>query len=1089
MRHRRPARSIGIALPLTLAAGVLGAVAGVPTTAQAGSPAAAVTVDFSATTGDFRGGATGSLYGLGDADAPSQAVLDGARETNISQKPPAGQQHPNGDALDVEKNFFASGGKDLYVYVQDEYPDWPYNSGNRPGDADSDGVWDYLPILKAAVEKIATTSAHPEDYIFIPFNEPDGQWYQDWSTMKNQFLADWTAAYDTIEGVYAEHGLGHAKIGGPGESAWHTDRETDFLTYAKANDELPDRIIWHELGIANLATFRSHMDSYRSVVSSLGIPEIPVDITEYGMPRDMNAPGQLLQWMAMFEDEKVDAQVAYWNFAGNLSDNASRNNSANGGWWLMKWYGDLAGSKTVQLTPPQLDVADTLQGIGTIDDASRKATVLVGGGSTDVALHLTGLDAATFGSSVDVVVRQDRLNGAEGDSLQPPVVLSTSATLSNGSLDLTIPNSDRYSAYQVEVTPHLAQRPAAATDLVNTTEAEDATLTDATTYYQNPGSTSTHMASGSYDVGSINKADSALTWNVTVPRDGTYRLDLLGGANQSPGKQALFVDGSLNQLVDYAADLGWTYRGTAHATLQLTKGTHTLSVRASANGSTVLPGSDITLDRFDLYDVTDGEQASYPAIDARLSGDASITYAGTDAGSAQLSGDGQATTFAAVVDTGYYDVTTTYATTRSSALTLTVNGRKVSLPAASGAGSWSSTARLFLPEGVNEIAVGAPDGAVVKGLSTLRGADQSASDADADLVKTYAPGDMTLAGTATATTLPASSNGVGTQDVENLGGSAASTATLARPAGFGAGEYQLVVAAADADKATAINYNPQVISRFLDVTETGGDAVRATFRHNYAWQSFWNYTVPLSLKTANGAITLGNATGAGPNVNQATLARFVAATSTRVLASGTATVATAARPSTVFGTPATLTATVTGNGGTPTGTVRVSDGATVLGSATLASGRATIPLPATLAAGAHPLTVSYVGDQTYQPSSGEVTVTVAKAPASVSLGLSPRAPKHTHRARVTATVGTVAPTGAVKLTVLRLVKKRVVRHGKATTVKTWKKVVSVKVALTAGGTATWRLPKLARGTYRVSAAYPGSVDALAAKASTKLRVK
>ncbi|MGC5165433.1 CBM35 domain-containing protein [Luteimicrobium sp. DT211] len=877
MRHRTALRPLGAALTLSLVAGALGAVA-ITTPAQAAASADDVSVDFSASTGAFRGGASGSLYGLGDAGAPSQAVLDGARVTNVSQKPPAGAQHPNGDALDVEKNFFAGAGQDLYVYVQDMYPDWTYHGGVRPGDDDGDGVWDYLPILKATVEKIATTSEHPEKYVFIPFNEPDGIWYQNWSTMKGQFLADWTVAYDLIQSVYAEHGLGHAKIAGPGESSWHADRETDFLTYAKAHDELPDVIVWHELGTQNLATFRSHMDAYRDVVKSVGIPELPVDITEYAMPRDMNVPGQLVQWLAMFEDEKVDAQTAYWNYAGNLSDNASRNNSANAGWWMLKWYGDLAGSTTVRLTPPVLNTVDSLQGIAAVDRSNRKATVLVGGGTKDVALHLTGLDAATFGASVDVVVRENRINGAEGDSLQPPVVLSTTARTSGGTVDVTVPNSDRYSAYQVVVTPHRAQRPAVATDLVDSTEAEAATLTDACKTYQNPSTEWSHLASGSYDVGCLNKPTSSVTWKVTVPRDGTYRLDLLAGANQAPGKQALFVDGSLDQVVSYAADLSWTYRGTTHATLHLKAGTHTLSVRPSKDGSTLLGGSDITLDRLDLYDVTDGEAADYPAVDARLSGDARLTYDGALAGAVRLAGDGAATTFVTAAETGYYDLTTTYATNRASTVTLDVNGRAVALPKTKGPGTWTSTARVYLPEGVSEVTARAPKGATALGLSTLRGSDQRRSDADTGLVKVYGPGGLALAGTAAVTPLPAGSNGVGGTDVEGLG--KGGTATLARPAGFGPGEYQLVVAAANADKSDAINYNPQVISRFLDVAEAGGHTVRGTFRHNYAWQSFWNYTIPLDLTTRSGAVTLGNATAGGPNVNRVTLARFVAATST-----------------------------------------------------------------------------------------------------------------------------------------------------------------------------------------------------------------
>ncbi|MFC0541703.1 CBM35 domain-containing protein [Kutzneria chonburiensis] len=857
--------------------------------ALAGPSADTLNVDLSQTTGTFRGGASGTLYGLGDDGVPSQAVLDGAHVTNTSQKPPDGLQHPSGDALNVEKSFFAGSGKDLYVYVQDAYPDWPYNSGHRPGDADHDGVWDYLPVLKAAVEKVATKSAHPRDYIFIPFNEPDGgNWYPNWSTQKDQFLADWSAAYDTIQSVYAAHGLGHAKIGGPGDSSWHADRSTDFLSYAKAHNQLPDVFIWHELGTNNLATFRGHVTQYRQLLTTLGIPEIPVNITEYGMLRDMGVPGQLVQWLAMFEDAKVDAQTAFWNYAGNLSDNSSRNNGANGGWWMFKWYGDLTGARTVKVTPPQLNVPDTLQAIGAVDTAQKKATVLVGGGSNDVAVNISGVDPKVFGSSVHVQVRQDRLNGAEGASLQPPVVVSATAAVVAGKVTVTIPNRDRYAGYQVELTPATTALQPVATDLVNTTEAENATLTDATVYAQDPSREWSFMASGSRDVGSFNKADSAASWSVTVPRTGTYRLSILSGSNQQPGQHAFFVDGTYNQLVKYSADLGWGYRGTADVTVSLSAGTHTLSVRASKDGSTVLPGADITLDRFDLYDVTNGEQATYPAVDARLAGGASLTC---EAGRASLSGSGSATFFATTAETGYYDVTTQFRTTGASALALAVNGRAVQLPAVSHAGPWNATVRVFLPQGVNELKVTAPAGATLDGITTLRGAAQKAADANpANVFRSEAEA-LPMSGAARVQTDAAGSNGSadasGTvHDVGYLGNGAGNTLGIPRPSGFGAGDYQLVLGAANADKAGAINYNPQVISRFLDITESGGAATRAAFRNDYAWNSYWDKTIPLTLTTATGTLLLGNATAYGPNLDTVTLAKFVAGAPTVARSTG-----------------------------------------------------------------------------------------------------------------------------------------------------------------------------------------------------------
>ncbi|NQX24760.1 hypothetical protein HQQ79_13385 [Curtobacterium sp. VKM Ac-2852] len=880
-RPRHVVRRVATATALSTAIAMVFAAV---TPLAASAATSTIAVDFSKTTGTFRGGATGTLYGLGDDGVPSQAVLNGARVTNTSQKPPQGAQHPNGDALDVERSFFAGGGSDLYVYNQDMYPDWAYNGGKRPGDANGDGVWDYLPILRQSVERIATSSAHPEKYVFIPFNEPDGgNWYPDWANQKTQFLADWSAAYDTIQQVYAAHGLGHARIGGAGDSAWHADRTRDLLADAKGKNQLPDVFIWHELGTGSLGSFRSHKREYDGILSDLGISPIPVNITEYGNLRDMGTPGQLVQWASMFESAKVDAQTAYWNYAGNLSDNSSRNNGANGGWWFFKWYGDLAGSQTATLTSPRADVPDTLQGLASIDASAKRATVLVGGGSDDIALNMSGLSSTVFGSTVDVTVRADRLNGAEGASLQPPVISSTRATVSGGRLSVTIPNSDRYAAYQVQVTPPRADRPAVDGAVVSSVEAESTTLANAQVYTQDPAREWDFMASGGKDVGSFDNSGSSATWTVTAPRNGTYRLTALGGANGTPGQQALFVDGDFAGLIRWSADLGWGYRGTAEITLPLTSGQHTLSVRASRDGRTVLPGSNISLDRFELRDATDGDQQVTPAVDARLADGAALTWASGTAGAANLSGKGSATFFTTAAETGYHDVSVRWTSTQASSLDLTVNSSRVPSLAASGAGNWTSTQRIWLPQGVNEVRLSSSVGAKVQDLRILRGATQRAADeANASRVEAE---DLTLAGTARAQTLPAGSNGSADQqgtvrDVGFIGNGSGNTMTWQRPPGFGAGDYVLTVAAANADKTSAINYNPQFVSRSLDVTENGGQTTKASFRNTYSWSSFWDRSVPVRLSTATGSLTFGNATAYAPDVDAITLAKLVVGTPT-----------------------------------------------------------------------------------------------------------------------------------------------------------------------------------------------------------------
>jgi hypothetical protein len=172
------------------------------------------------------------------------------------------------------------------------------------------------------------------------------------------------------------------------------------------------------------------------------------------MLRDMGTPGQLIQWLSIMEDLKVDGQTAYWNYAGNFNDNSARANAANAGWWMYKWYGDLAGSQTVAVTPPALNTVDTLQGIGAIDARNKRATVLYGGGSKPVSLKLP---ASTAGSSASGSTSRSARSPSPAPRASP--VRRRSSRCCDGvpwaaaRSSLDVPTYDRYAAYQVLITP------------------------------------------------------------------------------------------------------------------------------------------------------------------------------------------------------------------------------------------------------------------------------------------------------------------------------------------------------------------------------------------------------------------------------------------------------------------------------------------------------------------------------------------------------------------------------------------------------------------------------------------------------------
>jgi hypothetical protein len=203
---------------------------------------------------------------------------------------------------------------------------------------------------------------------------------------------------------------------------------------------------------------------------------------------------------------------------------------------------------------------------------------------------------------------------------------------------------------------------------------------------------------------------------------------------------------------------------------------------------------------------------------------------------------------------------------------------------------------------------------------------------------------------------------------------------------------------------------------------------------------------------------------------------------------GIPTVAATAK-ATTYGTSAKVAVKVTGSGGTPTGTIKVTEGKTLIGSAKLASGKATVTAPKNLAVGSHTLTVAYSGDKAFKASTSTVKAEVAKASSRTALSVSPSSPKHTQKATVTAKVTTVKPAGSVVVKVTQAVKKTVVKNGKKVTTTTTKTIVSKKVAVSSKGEASLTLPKLAKGTYTVTATYSGFSTATPSKASKSLSVK
>jgi len=120
-----------------------------------------------------------------------------------------------------------------------------------------------------------------------------------------------------------------------------------------------------------------------------------------------------------------------------------------------------------------------------------------------------------------------------------------------------------------------------------------------------------------------------------------------------------------------------------------------------------------------------------------------------------------------------------------------------------------------------------------------------------------------------------------------------------------------------------------------------------------------------------------------------------------------------------FGQSVTFTATVTGNGGTPTGNVTFTDQTTsqTLGTVTLSGGKASFPT-STLTPGSHNVQATYNGDVNFATSTASLTQVVNKATSSITLTSTANPSSFGQSVTFTATVSGTGgtPTGSVTFT-------------------------------------------------------------------------
>ena len=601
-----------ISMMLTLVL-LLGIFAGAVPSAHAASAAADATlsVDLApgASTGKIIHGAAGFLYGISSEDVPTTNTIVPLKSKILCTKGALGTEHPYGDALDVAKTFLESGGEQVMMYNSNYYGVFGVTATVEQYCNDlKNYICPAVVKWKDAWKAEHGTPTKPKDNFgtididqaiaYIPINEgtPIGPSFHD----------SWKAYYDAIKQADPEAAIIGPNSAGYGHGFPDGESMATYIQFCADNACMPDVITWHELDTWDLdemdynsALFKAvwegtNWTTYNNTNHTTGIPEMPqVCLNEYAEMAYCGVPGRLVNWIARLEDEKITGCLPFWHQANNLNDLAAGANEGNGAWWLYQWYGNMSGTTQPVNTST---IAEMLYGISTMDEAKKLSTTLLGGWTGDITVQLNNVTATnTFSGAryVDVTVEETVFNGFHASVTETPTILQGTYPVNNdGSVTITIPDARFESAYKLTVSQSTADtvgNPALTGSAGDVYEAELAQLSGGASATEASSSPSYYMSgSGNRAVNMPNGA--SLTYTISVPVDGRYKLEFIYGNGQGSYRnnmywhapvnavQTVSLDGGAPQSVTMESTLFETMTGGKTLYYDLTAGTHTVTV-------------------------------------------------------------------------------------------------------------------------------------------------------------------------------------------------------------------------------------------------------------------------------------------------------------------------------------------------------------------------------------------------------------------------------------------------------------------------------------------------------------------------------
>lgn len=774
-------------------------------------------VDAAVSMGEVSTRATGYLYGIAQNGVPDKAMVESIDVSSVSQKVIGGLQHPIGDVDEAAKML--ENCDYITVYLQDCFDTWYYctdeiNALRAAGEYDCEKFVSER-FHPQVVEKV--TELSKKDYadrlVYCPYNETDnavwfgtpsedGTWLMFDDAAKLRFYDAWKETYNLIRSIDS-----NVVIGGPGYCDYDSYEIKHFLEYCKANNCLPDIMIYHELGEKSALYWQDHVDDYRSIEKELGISEMPIIVTEYGTMYECGAPADMLKYVVNIENSGAYGNVAYWRLANNLCDTAADNNSPNSNWWLFRWYADMDGSllKSKVIDIMHADFANAIKynydsfhykgftGIASLADTKDRIEAICGGCDYTGGISFKNLNKTNLGKKVNVKIECVYFEGLSGIVNSPVTVAEYTDSVVFGKLRVDIENPDPTAVYHVVVTEAKEEK----SDYFNNNppvryEFENGVRTGGAYTYDSAYATTGGLQGM---VGGLENIGDSVEITFDIPESGYYDLKLIYG-NSNDGRTPddrkdtiaeMTFDGTVSEI-SFPNTIKSEYTDKMTFTYYLEKGTHTMKL-AHKEGTFVVDSLLVS-----------------PHSDSK-----EITV---------LDDDGK---FLAISPAdGFYNIDI------GTASEFTVDGAKGT--------SQNGKALVYLRKGLNSVEVNSDKCVITVSESAGESAEIKADE-------------MLLNGSAV---LETGKNGAYIDGISSSGGGAEFTVNTSE-----SGDYRMTVTYANNDEGGVHSYNVDLIERYITV-EANGETQTLWCRNTYSWDTVKTATINVELEAGENVIKFSN---------------------------------------------------------------------------------------------------------------------------------------------------------------------------------------------------------------------------------------